>query len=221
MLRKIFDMDNGFMRGLSRITDMVILNILFLVCCIPIVTIGASLSALYSMTLKMVRNEEPYIIQGFLKAFRENLKQGMLFGTAATLALAAAAANLFLLGNVESGGLLSVKIVSIAVIVLVLLLSLYIFPVIARFQMSSGEIFKNAFLLCGVHFTKTLFMLAMYIPVLIMMFYSEITMFLLLTIYIVLGFSTMAFLQSFVLRNIFANYEPKEPEIVETAEEKR
>ena len=79
MLRKIFDLDNGFMRGLSRSTDLIVLNVLFLVCSLLVVTFGASLSALYSMTLKMVRNEEDYTVRGFFKAFRENLKQGMIF----------------------------------------------------------------------------------------------------------------------------------------------
>ena len=74
MLRKIFDLDNGFMRGLSRSTDLIVLNVLFLVCSLLVVTFGASLSALYSMTLKMVRNEEDYTVRGFFKAFRENLR---------------------------------------------------------------------------------------------------------------------------------------------------
>ena len=51
MLRKIFDLDNGFMRGLSRSTDLIVLNVLFLVCSLLVVTFGASLSALYSLSL--------------------------------------------------------------------------------------------------------------------------------------------------------------------------
>ena len=69
MLRKIFDLDNGFMRGLSRSTDLIVLNVLFLVCSLLVVTFGASLSALYSMTLKMVRNEEITQCVGFSKRF--------------------------------------------------------------------------------------------------------------------------------------------------------
>ena len=79
MLRKIFDLDNGFMRGLARSIDLIVLNILFLVCSLLFFTFGASLSALYSVTLKMVRNEEGYMVRGFFTAFRENLKYGMIF----------------------------------------------------------------------------------------------------------------------------------------------
>lgn len=54
MFQKIFSVDNSFMRALSRITDSTILNVLFLVCSIPIITLGASCTALYFMTLKVV-----------------------------------------------------------------------------------------------------------------------------------------------------------------------
>ena len=103
MLRKIFDLDNPLMRGLSRATDIVALNVLFLLCCVPVVTIGASAAALYSMTLKMVRNEEPSIWKGFFKAFREDLKQGIFFGALFTLTAAAVVLNFILFGNMDGG----------------------------------------------------------------------------------------------------------------------
>ena len=56
-----FNMDSPVMRFLSRVCDLMILNFMCLICCIPIVTIGASVTALYSVTLKMVRGEESYL----------------------------------------------------------------------------------------------------------------------------------------------------------------
>lgn len=66
--------DSWIMRILTRIFDLIILNLLFIICSLPVITIGTSLSALYSVTLKMVRNEEGYIVRGFFKAYKENLK---------------------------------------------------------------------------------------------------------------------------------------------------
>ena len=63
--------DNAVTHALSKICDMVCLNIMWLICCIPVVTIGASTTALYSVMLKMVKNEEGYIFRGFFKAFKE------------------------------------------------------------------------------------------------------------------------------------------------------
>ena len=63
-------MDNVVTRALTKICDMICLNIVWLICCIPIVTIGASTAALYSVMLKMVKNEEGYIFRSFFKAFK-------------------------------------------------------------------------------------------------------------------------------------------------------
>ena len=70
--------DNIIVRALSKICDMVCLNILWLICSIPIITIGASTAALYTVMLKMVKNEEGYIFRGFFKAFKSNFKQSTI-----------------------------------------------------------------------------------------------------------------------------------------------
>ena len=62
--------DSGIMRVLSKICDIVCLNVLWLVCSLPIITIGASTTALYTVMLKLVKNEEGYIFKGFLHAFK-------------------------------------------------------------------------------------------------------------------------------------------------------
>ena len=78
---KFFDMDSPLMQGLGKMADLLWLNVLTLICCIPIVTIGASFTAMNYMALKMARNEECYITRGFFKSFRENLKQATLIST--------------------------------------------------------------------------------------------------------------------------------------------
>lgn len=71
--------DSRFSRVLSRLTELVLLNFVFILTCLPILTIGASVTALYSITLKMARNEEGYIIQGYFKDFAKNFKQATAF----------------------------------------------------------------------------------------------------------------------------------------------
>ena len=55
---RLFNMDNKFFVFMGKIADLIILNLLCLVCCLPIVTAGASITAMFYVTLKMVRNEE-------------------------------------------------------------------------------------------------------------------------------------------------------------------
>ena len=64
---KLFNMDNKFFTVMGHVADLMILNIVFLICCLPVVTIGASLTALHYVTLKMARNEESYIVRSFFK----------------------------------------------------------------------------------------------------------------------------------------------------------
>ena len=74
-MRSFFNLDNPLMQFLSTLTDIVILNVISLICCIPVVTIGASLTALHYVTIRMARKEEGYIIRDFFKSFRQNFIQ--------------------------------------------------------------------------------------------------------------------------------------------------
>ena len=89
---RFFNMDNKFFTFMSRVADLIILNLLCIVCCIPVVTIGPSIAAMFYVTLKMVRNEESYIVRGFFKSFKQNLKQGIVIN----LIMLAAALLLYL-----------------------------------------------------------------------------------------------------------------------------
>ena len=62
---RFFSMDNKFFTFMGKVADLCILNIVCLICCIPIVTAGASITAMFFVTMKMVKNEESYIIKLF------------------------------------------------------------------------------------------------------------------------------------------------------------
>lgn len=70
----MFNTDSGFSRFMNRIADLFILNILWIFCSLPIVTIGAATTALYSINLKILNKEEESLIKTFFKAFKENFK---------------------------------------------------------------------------------------------------------------------------------------------------
>lgn len=74
-MNRLFNIDNPVMQFLSKMFDLIVLNLIFILSCIPIITIGASISALYYVCLKMLRGEDPYIWQNFWKSFRQNFKQ--------------------------------------------------------------------------------------------------------------------------------------------------
>ena len=146
-LNSIFNLDNGVMRFFSRVYDIGVLNIIFLICCIPIVTIGASITALYSITLKMVRNEESHIVRGFLKSFRENLKQGSIIGIIAIIIVIFISIDLKIISIMGNDTLKLIKILCYAISIWAYIIFLYAFPILARFTSTVKDIFKNAFIL--------------------------------------------------------------------------
>ena len=208
LLNSIFSLDNSVMRFFSRVYDLAVLNIIFITCCIPVVTIGASITALYSITLKMVRNEEPHIIRGFLKAFKENLKQGSIIGIIATIITAFIIIDLRIISLIGDYGFATVvKILCYAVAIWGYIVFLYAFPILARFKSTVKEIFKNSFILSVINIKWTIIMLLFNIPYIAMLLYSGVTMMILFTILILIGFSTLALAQGFIFRKIFDKYE--------------
>ncbi len=85
-MRNFLSGDNAFNRVMTRVFDLCLLNVLTLVFCVPVVTAGASLTAMYAVMMKMAANEEGPIIKSFWKEFRQNLK-GSFGGWLALLAL--------------------------------------------------------------------------------------------------------------------------------------
>ena len=75
---KIFDLDSPLMNVLNKMADLMWLNILTLICCIPVITAGAALTSMHYVALKIVRNEESYITRSFFKSFKTNFRQATL-----------------------------------------------------------------------------------------------------------------------------------------------
>ena len=84
-MSRLFSLENPFMQFLSKVCDMLILNVVFIFSCVPLFTIGASLSALNTIALKLVRREEPYIVKDFSKLLQQILNRAPLCGSSALL----------------------------------------------------------------------------------------------------------------------------------------
>ena len=104
MLDRIFDPENRFWTFANKMADLVVLEFLTFVCCLPLVTVGAAFSAFWRMTLALVKDEEPRIFSGYFRTFRERF----LTGTAAWLA------HLALAGFLSFDALLSLRMGTVA-----------------------------------------------------------------------------------------------------------
>jgi uncharacterized membrane protein YesL len=132
---------------LDKFGDLFILNLLFVVCCIPIFTIGAAISAVYSYTLKMVRDEENTIWKGYWRAFRANFKQATQAWLVVLVIVGILYVELMLSYSMTGMGLAFIMaVMAIEAIYLSFTLPL-LFPLIVRYENTTRNMFKNAFLL--------------------------------------------------------------------------
>ena len=156
---RFFNMDNKFFVFMGKIADLCMLNLLCIICCIPIVTAGASLTALYYVTMKMVRNEEAYIFRSFFRSFKQNFKQA----TVINIIMLAAAALLYIDTNIAgkmgqpAGKILGMIFAAFTLLYVMILL--YVYPLLAKFYNSVKNTFKNAILMAIRHLPYTILML--------------------------------------------------------------
>ena len=148
-------MENPFWQGLSVIADMMLLNLLTLLCCVPVITAGAALTAMNDMVIRIVRQEESGILKGYGQAFRQNLKNGILFG----LILLAAAGLLYFdyLCALTYAPIFRYGIAALAI--LLLALTIYTFALLARYDNPLRVTLKNAVILAVGYFPQTLGMI--------------------------------------------------------------
>lgn len=158
MLQGIFNPDNRVMRFITKIVYTVYLNILWFIFCIPIITAGASTTALFYVTLKMARDEEGNIFQQFFRAFKENFKSTLkvwliMLGVAIVLIFDG---YVFYHMHFESPFWTILTAIYLVAVVAYLIISMYIYPLMARFDNTPLAMFKNSimigirFLLCTI-----------------------------------------------------------------------
>lgn len=152
---KFFSVDSPLYRFLVRFLDVLKLNFMWLLFSIPVITIGASTVAAMSVALKMADDEEGYIGRSFIKAFKENWKQGTLLGIITVIAAYAVYLDFQLFSAVEGNPFmfLVIGIVSCFVIVLSLL---YAYPLIARYENTLIKTIQNSFEISKKYFGRTL-----------------------------------------------------------------
>lgn len=205
---------NPVLDFINTLCNFVVLNLVFLISCLPVVTIGTALSSLYYVTLREARGEYGYLVRTYIKEFRKNLKSGT-----------AAFAVLFVIGAVilfnlafwfNLGGIPAAVITGLMAVgaIVWLFTFTYTFPLIARFNNSTKQTLINAFCLMMSNVKATLALLLIYVMVLFLCVFL-VPMKLMMVLF---GFAFIAYCQSFVFKKVF---EPYEKELEKAEEQER
>lgn len=196
-------MDHVIIRALCRVFDLILLNILWVCCSLPVVTFGASTTALYSVMLKIVSNEEGYLIRGFFEAFTSNFKQSTIVWMILLVTGAALGADVVIAGNAHGfpaeAGMLVIGAAALVYFIEVI----FVFPLIARFENSTFHMMKNAVLIPLSRLPYMLAVLFLTAGCLILTFLNQTTVMAGAVVWSVIGGALLAFANSFIMRQMF------------------
>ena len=194
-MNRLFNLDNPFWQFFSKVCDIIILNAIFIISCIPVITIGASISALYYVCLKMIRKEEPYIWKNFWKAFRQNFKQSTIIWLISIAAAFFLGMDYYIINSQNTALFAAVRIGLWAVTIVLFSMFIYIFPIISHFECTLKQAVKNSIYMTIGHLPFSALLVKTAGMVIIL---SGIC-----------GFSIMAYFACIILDRIFKKYEPE------------
>lgn len=169
-----FDPESGFMSGFSKIVDTLVLAILWLICCIPVITVGAASGALYYAYHKAIRQDGGHVCKRFFHAFKSNFKQATAIWLLLLIFLALSAFTCYLLAFLRqsipmAGFLMAMGMVIIGFAVV---WCLYLFPYQARFENTMANVLKNSAVLAVANAPRSLLLLVIFGAVVVMALYK-------------------------------------------------
>ena len=162
---------------MQSLWDILKLNFMWIIFCIPIVTIGGSTIAAFSVLLRMSEDQEGNVIKDFWKAFRENWKQGILIGLLPPICFEAVFLDFQLYNAVENGGL-GILIVGCFSAYIFIFCLIYVFPLLARYDNTVINSIKNSFRIGMKFFGRTFLLLVIIAVEVLIIFWNPTTKFL-------------------------------------------
>lgn len=171
-----FSPNSKLYKFMEWLTNAAALNILWLLCCLPIVTIGASTTAAFTVGLRMVNENEGYISKDFFKAFKENIKQGIPMSFITLICFWAVYLDFQIYNAVEENGLVFLIIGIIAAYVFSFSF-LYVYPLLARYENTIFGTLKNSFRISMKYFLRSLLLLVLIVFELACIFWNGTTLF--------------------------------------------
>ena len=207
---------SSFGRFMRAMADLLILNFLTLFCSLPVITIGPALCGLYTVSLKVARDEPVETIRMFFAAFKKNFFQGMILGSIAVFAAIVIIVDGIYAFSLEGTAKIVFCIVTGLLAAIWLTYVCYVFALQARYEKPVKDQIKNAFLLAFISPVKTILMwIILAIPALLILYLPQSFIAYASSLFIMFGISLPAFCNSAILRGIFDRFDPKEEPIEE------
>ena len=205
----IFDPDNKLIQALQSIGGLILLNLCYILCCLPVITFGAATAALYTVTLQEARDHSGSYLGRFFKAFKSNFgKATILWAILLVAGAMLVYVYFFFTANpdfstpVFSGMLIALCIVYVLVIT-------YVFPLQARYENTVFRTLRNSLAFAIGNLPRTLVMGVLNVLPLAVLAYDEKLFWQLSIFLVMIYFAGIAFLNSKMLMKIFTKAEAR------------
>lgn len=199
----IFAADSKLTVFLNTLGNLMVLNVLALLCMLPVVTAGASMTALYTMTMRIVRREEGSVIRGFLGAFKDNLKKSTILWLAGGGLLVFMAFDIWLLQSVTGNFGLVYRALLFVLLLFVGMVLMHAFALTARFENTVKNTLKNSVVIVASHLPQSALMLLVFLLPVLLLFVSMRF----ISLDILIGLSGPAWLASVYFCPLFHSFE--------------
>ncbi len=205
----IFRWDSPLVKFMTLITNLICLNVLWLLCCLPVITAGAATTAMYYVVFQYITKKDDAVLKPFFRAFRENFRTVTPIWILNLLIGAALCAEIFYLSR---GAQLWLIVIFAVLLFIYGGASLYLYPLLARYDAPVRTSILNSFTLAIRHFVSTAFVIGLHaVPVLLALFAPE-QFWKFSIVWLMGGFSLIAYLTGRILMTVFQRHEPSSEE---------
>lgn len=207
-MNRIFGYDSQFSKIILRIFDLIFLNLIFIVMSLPIFTIGANISAIYSVIFKIRSKDKISVFKDFFFAFKKNFIQSTICWGGLLVFVCLFSLDIQIISNYASGVIMNLfEVFLYALGILAYGIYLYVFPMVSYFNVPTVKLFKNSlyfFVRFIIQSVKLFFVLIIPVVIVIYLFPGELLAYLLL--FIVIGPSITAYVRSNIYLKVFNKY---------------
>lgn len=211
MFDNLFNEDNIVWRAIGVVGDIVMLNIVFVFCCIPIITIGASITALYTVVLKLVKDKSDFSLKLFFKAFKNNFKQSTIIWLIMLAVGALLVADWYLANAAALSFAWILNYIFMFLGFCYLMILSYVFPIQSKFENKISATIMNSAMMGVAHFLPwTLLILLLNILPFLMMSIAINAYVVVVPIMFLCGFVIIAYINSLMFQRIIIKHIPED-----------
>ena len=206
-MKDLFNLESPLMQMLTRIGDMILLNVLFLLCSIPVITLGASLAAMNKMLQGIVYDSDSSTVKGFFRAFKANFRQATVVWLIVLLIIASLFCDYLLIITFFSEAVRWMLGLLAVLAVLVLSVVSYMVPMLVRYDSRLKQHVNNAIILVFLKLPRTIGLLALNLLPLIILALSLNVFIQTLIFWVFIGFAFTAYMGTLLLKPVFDELE--------------